>query len=72
MPVTFKNSYILSISCHPLMYYICGDFSIHVDVRVGDCYKFMVILDSCDLKQLFNLHLNLSAWSHIGPDSIPQ
>ena len=35
-------------------YYICGDFNIHVDVPVGDGYKFMTFLDSCDLKQLVN------------------
>ena len=33
-------------------YYICGDFNIHVDVPVGDGYKFMNCLDSCDLKQI--------------------
>ena len=36
------------------LYYICGDFNIHVDVPVGDGYKFMTLLDSCDLKQLVN------------------
>ena len=50
-------------------YYICGDFNIHVDVRVGDSYKFITFLDLCDLKQLINrpthlhghiLDLNLS------------
>ena len=35
-------------------YYICGDFNIHVNVPVGDGYKFMTFLDSCDLKQLVN------------------
>ena len=35
-------------------YYICGDFNIHVDVPVGDGYKFMTFLDLCDLKQLVN------------------
>ena len=35
-------------------YYICGDFNIHVDVPVGDGYKFITFLDSCDLKQLVN------------------
>ena len=35
-------------------YYICGDFNIHVDVPVGDSYKFMTCLDSCDLTQLVN------------------
>ena len=34
--------------------YICGDFNIHVHVPVGDGYKFMTFLDSCDLKQLVN------------------
>ena len=31
-----------------------GDFKIHVDVPVGDGYKFMTFLDSCDLKRLVN------------------
>ena len=35
-------------------YYICSDFNIHVDVPVGDGYKFMTCLHSCDLKQLVN------------------
>ena len=35
-------------------YYICGVFSIHVDVPVGDGHKFITFLDSCDLKQLVN------------------
>ena len=35
-------------------YYICGDFNIHVVVPVGDSYKFMTFLDSCNLKQLVN------------------
>ena len=35
-------------------YYICGALNIHVDVSVGDGYKFMTCLDSCDLKQLIN------------------
>ena len=35
-------------------YYICGDFNIHVNVPLGDGYKFMTFLDSCDLKQLVN------------------
>ena len=34
-------------------YYICGNFTIHVDVPVGG-YKFITFLDLCDLKQLFN------------------
>ena len=29
-----------------------GDFNIHVDVPVGDGYKFITFLDLCDLKQL--------------------
>ena len=35
-------------------YFISGDFNIHVDVPVGDGYKFMTFLDSCDLNQLVN------------------
>ena len=35
-------------------YYICGDFNIHVDNPVGDGYKFITFLDSCDPKQLVN------------------
>ena len=35
-------------------YYICDDINIHVDVPVGDGYKFMTFLDLCDLKQLVN------------------
>ena len=35
-------------------YYIWGDLNIHVDVPVGDGYKFITFLDSCDLKQLVN------------------
>ena len=34
-------------------YYICGDFSIHVDVPVGG-YKCITFLDLCDMKQLVN------------------
>ena len=34
-------------------FYICGDFNIHVDVQVGDGYKFMTLLTR--LKQLVNL-----------------
>ena len=30
---------------------ICGDFNIHVDVPVGDGYKFINFLYLCDLKQ---------------------
>ena len=33
-------------------YYICGDFSIHVDIPAGDGHKFITFLDSCDLKQV--------------------
>ena len=33
------------------LYYICDNFNIHADVPAGDGYKFMTILDSCDLKQ---------------------
>ena len=40
-------------------YYICGDFKSHVDVPVGDGYKFMTCLDSCDLKQLVNQRTHL-------------
>ena len=44
-------------------YYICGNFNIHVDVPVGNGYKFITFLDSCDLKQLVNkpthLHGNI-------------
>ena len=43
--------FLSSVNCS---YYICGDFNIHVDVPVGDGYKFMTCLDSCDLKQLVN------------------
>ena len=37
------------------LYYICGDFNIHVDLPVDDSYKFMNFLDLCDLKRLINL-----------------
>ena len=33
-------------------YYICGNFNIHVDVPDWNGYKFMTLLDMCDLKQL--------------------
>ena len=36
------------------MYSICSNLNIHVDVPGSDGYKFMTILDSCDLKQLVN------------------
>ena len=48
-------------------YYIYGDFNIHVVVPVGDGYKFMTFLHSCDLKQFYS-----SARSHIRPHSISQ
>ena len=35
--------------------YICGDPNIHLHLPVGDAYKFMAFLDSCDLKKLVNL-----------------
>ena len=36
------------------LHYICGD-NIYVDVPVGNGYKCMTCLDSCDLKQLVSL-----------------
>ena len=45
-------SYVGFLSSINSSYYIYGDFNIHVDVSVGDDYKFMTFLDSCDLKQL--------------------
>ena len=47
-------SFVGFLSCFNSSYYICGDFNIHVDVPVGDGYKFMTFLDSCDLKQSVN------------------
>ena len=44
-------------------YYICSDFNIHVDVPVGDDYKFMTVFYSCDLKQLVNQPTHL--YGHI-------
>ena len=55
VPATFwKNSFIGYFSSINSSYYISGDFNIHVDVPVGDGYKFITLLDSCDLKQLVN------------------
>ena len=45
----------VSLSSINSSYYICGDFNIHVDVPVGDGYKFMTFLDSCDLKKLITV-----------------
>ena len=47
-------SFVRFLSFNNSSYYICGDFNIHVDVPVGDGHKFMIFLDSCDLKQLAN------------------
>ena len=47
-------AFVGSLSSINSTYYIYGDFNIHVDVPVGDGYKFMTFLDSCDLKQLVN------------------
>ena len=47
-------SFVGFLSSIDSSYYICGDFNIHVDVPVGDGYKFMTFLDSCDLKELVN------------------
>ena len=41
----------LLLVCVYSVYYICDDFNFHVNVPVGDGYKFMTLLDSCDLKQ---------------------
>ena len=64
-------SFVGYLSSINSLYYICGVFNIHVDVPVGDGYKFITFLDSCDLKQLVNKSYS-SAWSHIGPNFIPQ
>ena len=47
-------SFVGFLSSINSLYYIYGDFNIHVDVPVGDGHKFMTFLDSCDLKQLVN------------------
>ena len=39
-------SFVGFLSSITSSYYICGDFNIHVDVPVGDGYKFMTFLDS--------------------------
>ena len=44
-------------------YYICGVFNIHVDVLVGDGYKFMTFLVSCDLKKLVLLICMVTYWT---------
>ena len=51
--------FLLSINS---LYYTCGDFHIHVDVPVGDGYKFMTCLDSCDFIQ------SLSQPTHLHSD----
>ena len=62
-------SFVGYLSAIYSLYYIYGDFNIHVDVPVGDGHKFITCLDSCDLKQLVDkpthlhghiLHLILS------------
>ena len=45
-------SFVGYLSSINSLYYICGDFNIHVDVPVGGGHKFTTFLDSCDLKQL--------------------
>ena len=53
VPEIFKNNSCLfwfSVTL-PISF---GDFHIHVDIPVGDGYKFMTFLDSCDLKQSVN------------------
>ena len=52
----FKSfvGFLSSIHC---MYYVCCDFNITVYTPVGDSYKFMAFLDSCDLRQLVNLSI---------------
>ena len=50
------------LSSNNSSYYICGDFNIHVGVPVGDGYKFMTFLDSCDLKQLVNKPTHLHGY----------
>ena len=52
-------SFVGFLSSINSLYYICGDFNIHVDVPVSDGYKFMTFLDSCDLKQLVNQSTHL-------------
>ena len=47
-------SFVGFLSSIKSSYYICGYFNIHVDVPVGDGYKYMTFFDSCDLKQLVN------------------
>ena len=47
-------SFVGFLSSINSLYYIYGDFNIHVDLLVGDGYKFMTFLDLCDLKQLVN------------------
>ena len=53
-------SFVVHLSSINSSYYICGNFNIHVDLPVGDGYKFITFLDLCDLKQLVNkpTHLN--------------
>ena len=49
-------------------YYICGDFSIHVDVPFGDGHKFITFLDLCDLKQSINLLISMvTYWTSFYP-----
>ena len=52
-------SFVSFLSSINSSYYIYGDFNIHVDVPVGDGYKCMTFLDSCDLKQFVNQPTNL-------------
>ena len=59
--------FLSSINC---VYYICGDFNIHVDVPVGDGDKFYTFLISCDLKQSASQPTHLH--SHILILIIPQ
>ena len=52
-------SFVGHLSSINSLYYICGDFNIHVDVPVGDGHKFITFLDSCDLKQVVDKHTHL-------------
>ena len=57
-------SFVGFLSSTNSLYYICGDFNIHVDVPVSDGYKFMIFLDLCDEKQLVNQPTHLHGHTH--------
>ena len=65
------TSFVGFLSSINSLYYICGHYNIHVDVRVADGYKFMTFLDSCDLKQLINLPICMvTYWTSFYPPVI--